>query len=297
MSRIEHLPPLVTIGIPTFNRPAGLAKTIERAVNQSYRNIEILVADNCSEAQDEIIKIMNEYKNENRLKHFIHKKHMGAFYNFEFLLRNAKGKYFIWFPDDDDYYDDKLIERYVATMELSPVASAAMASVEYVDGRGEVFIQDNPPYGLDGSLSSRLWNYLTTNITDNVMYGMLRTDTVKDYHFERDVFTAEKFLILHLLSKGPILDCHGASYKNIYSFKSQDEIIELLGKLPSRNHHIVWLQSAWKTLPLIHFVASSLLYIIFKLPKISWPFRKILSLPAKAKGRVVFFEPVREKMK
>ena len=40
--------PLVTVGIPTYNRPAGLERTLECIRQQSYTNLEIIVSDNCS---------------------------------------------------------------------------------------------------------------------------------------------------------------------------------------------------------------------------------------------------------
>ena len=41
-------PPLVSVGIPTFNRPEGLRRTLRLICNQTYRNLEILVSDNAS---------------------------------------------------------------------------------------------------------------------------------------------------------------------------------------------------------------------------------------------------------
>ncbi len=41
--------PLVTIGIPTYNRADGyLQETLESALAQGYRHMEIIVSDNCS---------------------------------------------------------------------------------------------------------------------------------------------------------------------------------------------------------------------------------------------------------
>ena len=41
--------PFVTIGIPTYNRASSYLKaTIDSALSQTYDNIEIVVADNCS---------------------------------------------------------------------------------------------------------------------------------------------------------------------------------------------------------------------------------------------------------
>jgi glycosyltransferase involved in cell wall biosynthesis len=47
MTNAKH--PLVSIGIPTFNRAGRhLGTVIERALAQTYKNIEVIVSDNCS---------------------------------------------------------------------------------------------------------------------------------------------------------------------------------------------------------------------------------------------------------
>lgn len=43
----EHNP-LVSIGIPTYNRPQRLRKTLAGITCQTYSNLEIIVSNNCS---------------------------------------------------------------------------------------------------------------------------------------------------------------------------------------------------------------------------------------------------------
>lgn len=40
--------PLVSIVIPTYNREQYIEDAIKSAINQTYRNIEIIIVDNCS---------------------------------------------------------------------------------------------------------------------------------------------------------------------------------------------------------------------------------------------------------
>ena len=40
--------PLVSVVIPTYNRPSYLKAALKSAVEQTYQNIEIIVSDNCS---------------------------------------------------------------------------------------------------------------------------------------------------------------------------------------------------------------------------------------------------------
>lgn len=46
---IDKFQPLITIAIPTYNRADSyLRHALDSALNQTYKNIEIVVSDNCS---------------------------------------------------------------------------------------------------------------------------------------------------------------------------------------------------------------------------------------------------------
>ena len=45
---MQDATPMVTVGIPTFNRPEGLERTLACITKQTYTNLEIIVSDNCS---------------------------------------------------------------------------------------------------------------------------------------------------------------------------------------------------------------------------------------------------------
>jgi glycosyltransferase involved in cell wall biosynthesis len=221
---------------------------------------------------------------------------MGPYFNFNFLMERANGKYFIFFPDDDDYSDEHLIKQYVSALEEHPRAALAFATIQCIDGSGTVFEEDKPPYHLDGSLLHRFWTYLAFNITDHIMYGMFRTSSLCPYRFECDVPTPEKFLILHALAKGPMIDCYSTSYRNHYSFKSPDEIALLFERPPTRNHVLVWIRCAATKIRFPHSILVILLYLFLRAPKLSWPVRQLFGFPRAHPGRTCR-EPVKKKWK
>ena len=92
-------PPLVSIGIPTYNRADGFLKqALQSAVNQTYGNIEIIVSDNCS--TDHTEDLVNEFS-DSRIKYIKHNNNIGANNNFNFCVNSAKGDYFLLLHDDD----------------------------------------------------------------------------------------------------------------------------------------------------------------------------------------------------
>lgn len=98
--------PLVTIGLPSYNRPEGLKRSLENATKQTYKNLEIIVSDNCSDDTMNIKAIVESYmENDNRIKFFRQQKNEGILFNFQFLLEKATGEYFMWLADDDEKHE------------------------------------------------------------------------------------------------------------------------------------------------------------------------------------------------
>ena len=95
---VENLP-LVTIGIPTYNRAnKSLPSTINSAVKQDYPNIEIIVSDNCSiDNTEEIVKSFND----KRIRYMKQKTNIGSNNNHNACLNAATGDYFLLLHDDD----------------------------------------------------------------------------------------------------------------------------------------------------------------------------------------------------
>jgi glycosyltransferase involved in cell wall biosynthesis len=53
MNVIDKMP-LVSIGLPTYNRPAGLKRALDCIIAQKYLAVEIIVSDNCSNKEFKI---------------------------------------------------------------------------------------------------------------------------------------------------------------------------------------------------------------------------------------------------
>ena len=96
---VKNSDPIVSIGIPTYNRAQGyLKETLECALAQTYPNIEIIVADNCS--PDNTREVVASH-GDRRIRYFRHESGMKPNDNFNFCLQQATGAYFLLLPDDD----------------------------------------------------------------------------------------------------------------------------------------------------------------------------------------------------
>lgn len=98
--------PLVSVGIPAYNRPEGLRRTLESITRQTYKNLEIIVSDNCS-PDPNVEHIARDFqKLDNRIQYFRQTENTGAMSNFRFVLGKARGEYFMWAADDDFISED-----------------------------------------------------------------------------------------------------------------------------------------------------------------------------------------------
>jgi glycosyltransferase involved in cell wall biosynthesis len=91
------------VGIPTFNRPVGLRRTLQLICRQTYQNLEILVSDNASPGH-ETERVIREFSEaDGRVKCFRQPTNIGGFANFKFVLAKSSGVYFMWAADDDEW--------------------------------------------------------------------------------------------------------------------------------------------------------------------------------------------------
>ncbi|HVC91560.1 MAG TPA: glycosyltransferase family 2 protein [Acidobacteriaceae bacterium] len=117
----------VTVGIPTINRSNLALRAIQSALDQTYRNIEVIVSDDAS-TDDTVQRVRAIH--DPRLVLFEQKQRLGLVGNFDFCLRHASGEFFLLLGDDDVLLPTA-IERLIEPF-LHPPASISSTSVGVV---------------------------------------------------------------------------------------------------------------------------------------------------------------------
>lgn len=99
--------PLVSIIITTHNRGDILKRAINSAINQSYKNIEIIIVDDGSTDNTEFVvkEYIDSHPNIYYIKHDIPK---GANTARNMGIRNAKGIYVAGLDDDDEFMPQRI---------------------------------------------------------------------------------------------------------------------------------------------------------------------------------------------
>lgn len=105
---------LVSILIPVYNSEKWLKECLDSIINQTYKNLEIILVDDGS--TDNSLKILKEYeKNDKRIRIF-EEEHKGIVEALNKGLENCNGKY-IARMDSDDISLPQRIEKQVEYME------------------------------------------------------------------------------------------------------------------------------------------------------------------------------------
>lgn len=99
--------PLITVIIPTYNRSQYIKQAIDSALNQTHKNIELIIIDDGSKDNtSEVLKKYDTYSNINNIA----LNHNAGVANARNLgLKEAKGDY-IAFLDSDDFWEKNKIE-------------------------------------------------------------------------------------------------------------------------------------------------------------------------------------------
>ena len=130
--------PLVTIGIPVYNVEPYVEKCLLSVLNQSYRNLEILVVDDLG--TDKSMQIVTNLQQSNPNGHLIkiikHSCNKGLGEARNSVINQAQGQY-IYFIDSDDYIESETIELMVGQAEEYKTDVVISSLRKVVLGTGE----------------------------------------------------------------------------------------------------------------------------------------------------------------
>ncbi|MCG6134510.1 MAG: glycosyltransferase [Nostoc sp. LLA-1] len=131
---IKSPQPLVSVIIPTYNRPEYLQQAIASAVKQTYQNIEIIVSDNCSPENPQALV---ESFQDPRIKFWRHPQNIGMIANQMNAFKMAKGKYVASLHDDDMWNED-FLAKLVPPLEANSDLILAFCDQYIIDAQGKI---------------------------------------------------------------------------------------------------------------------------------------------------------------
>jgi glycosyltransferase involved in cell wall biosynthesis len=130
----ELLEPLVSVIIPTYNRPQYLEQAISSAFKQTYQNIEIIVSDNFSpEDPQNLVASFGD----SRIKFWRHTENVGMLTNQMNAFKMAQGKYVASLHDDDIWNQD-FLAKLIPPLEENSNLILAFCDQYIIDAQGQI---------------------------------------------------------------------------------------------------------------------------------------------------------------
>lgn len=119
MKKTHKNGPLVSIAIITYNQKEFLRECIESCLAQTYKNIEIVIADDCSTDGTQDLLMAYREKYPQLIVLCLADKNLGITANSNAANQACTGEYVAWLGGDDIIFPDK-IEKQLAFMEGHP---------------------------------------------------------------------------------------------------------------------------------------------------------------------------------
>lgn len=138
--------PLVSVVIPAYNHAAYLTETIRSALNQTFRDFEVVVVDDGS--SDDTPDVAASFGEEIR---YIRQANSGMAGSRNTGIQAARGQ-FIGFLDDDDLWEPTYLAEVMSIMQSDHEIAACYVGVQIIDGDGELLSQVSTKTVLSGTL-------------------------------------------------------------------------------------------------------------------------------------------------
>lgn len=126
--------PLVSIICHCYNHAPFIEECLNSVLNQSYKNIELIIVDDCS--SDNSVEVIENWLKKNSEVHFIkNPKNIGITKSFNNTAELAKGEFLIDLATDDVLLSN-CIEEQISAFNQNPNASLVFGNAELVDENG-----------------------------------------------------------------------------------------------------------------------------------------------------------------
>lgn len=102
----------ISVGMPVYNGERYIREAIDSLLAQSLTDFELIIADNAS--TDKTEEICRDYQDRypQKVRYIRHEINQGVMKNFQFVLGEARGEYFMWAACDDRWDSNWLLRLF-----------------------------------------------------------------------------------------------------------------------------------------------------------------------------------------
>lgn len=215
-----HMPnEIISVIIPTYNREDTIVESVKSVLNQTYKNLELIIVDDAS--TDNTLKVLSDIKDD-RLSIYPQTVNQGANYCRNYGISKAKGRY-VSFNDSDDIWHRKKLEVCL-NMLVNKNADVVFSSFFRIyKGKKEIY----PKYNLN-SYENKYRTLLLNGNCVSTQTLLMKRECMLDTPFDDDMPKLQDWDLAIRLAKKyklyfieePLVDTF--LQKNSLSFKQKD---------------------------------------------------------------------------
>lgn len=173
----------VSVIVPNFNHAPYLRQRLETVYNQTYKNFEVILLDDCS--TDNSRDILNEFyeKHRDNTRVIFNEKNSGSvFKQWQKGIDEARGN-LIWIAESDDYSSENFLEELIPAF-IDESVQLAFARSDFIQDGEKIFSTENylsdvPAFDWSKSFSVTAANFVACgmgikNIIPNVSSAVFK---------------------------------------------------------------------------------------------------------------------------
>lgn len=193
--------PLVSVGIPTYERARSLERAIDSALSQTYERLELVISDNASaDGTSDLCEAV--CKRDGRVRYLRQPTNRGPTANFNTLFAAMRGD-FVMLLSDDDWLADDYVAVCLAELLARPRLVLAAGVGRYLadgqvvrDGRAMQLTQPKP--------APRVLAYLADVDENGAFYGLMPRDVLAGAAPLRNVIANDWLLVAAIAAQGEV---------------------------------------------------------------------------------------------
>jgi len=241
---IDDINPNITIGMPLFNGENSLKQRLESIFNQSHSNFLLIISDNGStDKSQQICEEMS--KKDKRIIYIRHAKNKGVHWNFIYVLKKARTKYFVW-AAADDIWSQNFLEKNIDVLEKNKTVVGSIGELKLYNKikdqlthkikikfleNSKKFQYVHPAFG---SIEEKIKFYLNNNMGLPI-YGIYRTKKLQnantfDNYKNSSMWMQDLGFVLNVIKEGDFEVQNDALMYKLVSEKSTS-VIQYLKKM------------------------------------------------------------------
>jgi glycosyltransferase involved in cell wall biosynthesis len=176
--------PLVSVGMLAYNDQLYIALAIEDILSQSFGNFELIISDDCS--VDQTAEICEKYaQKDSRIRFFHQQSRLGMQKNYEFVLAQARGQFFMW-GSSDDRWDKDFISVLLDVIRQDKNLISVFCPFQFIDEGGNVCvgklegIHINDYSGVNALSRLTKFSFSYSSYSDAFFYGLHRRELIQN---------------------------------------------------------------------------------------------------------------------